>query len=498
VVFVNDPDHVPDGIPREALEELTLQIDRRSVTVRAHAALRRMSGTQAPYLALAVCGGPFDDGPATEVDALLRRSLEHALAHDWLTARAEQLNDRQAECVAELLDEETSIIRMKKLHRQLGQLRYAFVNELELTWSFDVDRPQGADAVHALIDRAVRLSHRWKREFTRFERLASVSATVSALDFTQTPAPIQLPDPIPGLKKEQNPFAQVMMWWRYRGELRKGDGGRTDQGVSVLRRAGPRRRDQVPPGAREIELHPFRNRYALFEELNASIALASFMTAASAVFLGVILQKGQHNIIPMDVLFLFIATFGFLFATLIYANASGLLARYGTFGYESQVEIANRVSEYLGVFPLLIAIPLSVSRFLKTGPIPWAVAALALTATIAYHYLHGASLLERDIADERIGSDWQRKFVVIPALALLMAATFLGELTHHDTLEIIGAAGFGMISLLLVLLSAMLPERTNPQGYLVDEWDVLSAETPSFFAGRDRDTLRADEMGGDF
>jgi len=439
-----------------------------------------------------VCASPCEDGPAAEFDALLRRSVEHALAHAWLATRAEQLNDRQAACVAELLDERTSVIRMKQLHRQLGQLRYAFVNELELTWSFDVDRPRGTDALQALIDRAARLTHRWQRELTRFERLESVASAVSALDLTDTPAPIQLPEVIPGLKEDRNPFRQVSMWWRYRGALRNVPG----RGVSVLRRTGPRQRDKPPPGAREIELHPFRDRYALFEELNASIALASFMTAASAVFLGVILQKGQHSVIPMDVLFLFIATFGFLFATLIYANASGLLARYGTFGYESQVEIANRVSEYLGVFPLLVAIPLSVSRFLKTGPIPWTVAALALTATVAYHYLHGASLLERDVANLRIGSDRQRKFVVIPALAVLMAATYLGELTHHDALEIAGAAGFGTISLLLVLFSAMLPEHTNPQGYLVDEWDALSPETPSFFAGRD--TLPADERGGDF
>jgi hypothetical protein len=117
---------------------------------------------------------------------------------------------------------------------------------------------------------------------------------------------------------------------------------------------------------------------------------------------------------------------------------------------------------------------------------------LALTATIAYHYVRGASLLERDISDHRIGSDWQRKFLLVPALAGLMTVTFIGQLMGSDTMEIVGAAGFGILSLVLVLLSGMLPERTNPQEYLVDDWDGLSEETPSFLEP-DRDTFLASE-----
>jgi hypothetical protein len=203
------------------------------------------------------------------------------------------------------------------------------------------------------------------------------------------------------------------------------------------------------------------------------------MTASSAVFLGVVLKNGESKALPMDILFLFVATFGFLFATLIYANASGRLARIGTFGYEAQVEIANRVSEYLGVFPLLIAIPLSVARFLDAGPIPWAVAILALIATTAYHYLRGASLLERDISDDRIGSDRQRRFVIVPLIVIFMAATLVGQLVHVGWIETVGAVGFGVGSVVMLLLSAMLPERSNPQEYVVDDWDHSDEAMPA-------------------
>jgi hypothetical protein len=480
VVFINGPDGVPDEIAPEMFQTLTLSVAGQSVSVRSHVALRRMSGSDATYVSLVVCGGPFEDPLADELAALLRRSLEHALANDWITSRAEQVNNRQAEYMAEFLDVAPNTARARDLRYQLDLLRYAFVDELEFAWSYEIDQQQGADELYASIDRANHLKHRWKRELSRFERLVSVAAAASPAAAPQTRDPIQLPDVIREFKKEQNPFQQIAMWWRFRGDGRSPEAEDPRHAVPTLQRPGSRRDEGVPPGAREIELHPFSNRPALFAELSASIALTSFMTAASAVFLGVILQTGQHSTLPMDVLFLFIATFGFLFATLIYANASGRLARHGTFGYESQVEIANRVSEYLGVFPLLIAIPLSVSRFLKTGSVPWAVAGLALMATLAYHYVRGASLLERDISDDRIGSDRQRKFIFVPALAVLMSVTFVGQLLHFDTLEVVGAAGFALLSLVMVLLSAMLPERTNPQEYLVDDWDALSEETPSF------------------
>jgi hypothetical protein len=485
VVFVNNPNEVPEGIPADSFQEIALDVADRRLTVRAHVTQRKMLGTDTRYLVIFVCGGPFEGEVAGAIDALLKRGLEHALASDWLATRAEQVNDRQAEFMAELLDEETVTIRVENLRQQLGLLRYTFVDELEFAWDYEINQQPGAEELHGLIDRAMRLTHRWKRELTRFERLASIAAVAPSAGLAQNRAQIQIPEIIPGLKEEKNLFSQVAMWWRYRGRLRRGPVEEAESRVPALQRPGPRRGD-VPVGAREIELHPFRNRPALFAELSASIALTSFMTAASAVFLGVVLQKGERTTLPMDVLFLFIATFGFLFATLIYANASGRLARHGTFGYESQVEIANRVSEYLGVFPLLVAIPLSVSRFLEAGPIPWAVAGLALLATIAYHYVRGASLLERDISDHRIGSDWQRQVIFVPLLAMLMTVTFLGQLLHSGAMEIVGAVGFGVLSLLMVLLSAMLPERTNPQEYLVDDWDALSDETPDLPIEPDR------------
>lgn len=463
-VFVNDPIHIPSLSQSEAFETLRLDTGNEPLVVQVNTALRKMLGVNDGYLVIIAWGGPFDDEQVSKIGSLLEKALSQALAHDWLATRAEQVNDRQAECISRLLDDGIDVPSANDLRRQMGVLRYAFADELEMAWSDDAVDVSG---LAALLDRPARLSLRWKRESTRFERLVSVASSDLHV---RMQASIDLPDAVPGLKERNNIVRQVKMWLDHRGQLRREPEGVAVRPAPMLQRPGSRR-GEIPQGARQIELRPFSNRPALFWELSASIALTSFMTAASAVFLSVILQKGQKSVLPMDVLFLFIATFGFLFATLIYANASGRLARLGTFGYEAQVEIANRVSEYLGVFPLLVAIPLSVSRFLEAGPISWAVAVLALVATTAYHYLRGASLLERDIADDRIGSDRQRQYVIVPLIILLMSATLLGQLIRVEPLEVVGGVGFAIGSLFMLLLSAMLPERTNPQEYLVDEWD---------------------------
>ena len=465
IVLVNDPTGRPRLSQEEAFAALGLDTDSASsLSLSVNIALRKLLGTDDSYLTIVAYGGPFDDSQISTIAASLKHALGHTLAHDWLATRAEQLNDRQAECISRLLDDSADVASANDLRRQMGVLRYAFADELEMAWSHDA---LDAVGLASLLDSPAKLSHRWRRESTRFERLVSVASS----DLRgRGQASIDLPDAIPELREPHSIFEQVGIWWRYRRHLRRQPETMRARTAPTLQRPGPHR-GGTPQGARQIELRPFSNRPALFWELSASIALTSFMTAASAVFLSVILQKGQQSALPMDVLFLFIATFGFLFATLIYSNASGRLARLGTFGYEAQVEIANRVSEYLGVFPLLVAIPLSVSRFLKAGPISWAVAVLALVATTAYHYLRGTSLLERDIADNRIGSDSQRRWVIVPAILLLMAATLFGQLLHIGSLEVVGGVGFALGSVLMLLLSAMLPERTNPQEYLVDDWD---------------------------
>lgn len=98
-------------------------------------------------------------------------------------------------------------------------------------------------------------------------------------------------------------------------------------------------------------------------EVQASVSFTTFMTAMTMFFIGLLLtQFGTFNpTVRIPVLFLVISTFGFLYSTLIYANASGEIARFEGRRAKSHMFIGNVLSEYLGVYMLVLALPLVIN-----------------------------------------------------------------------------------------------------------------------------------------
>jgi hypothetical protein len=229
------------------------------------------------------------------------------------------------------------------------------------------------------------------------------------------------------------------------------------------------------------------------------------MTTASVVFLGLVLSDAVDQqrerivfsgaIPSLDVLFLFLASFGFLFATLVYANSSGWLARIGTHGFERKMEIGNAVSEYMGVYPLIFAVPLTVARYLQAEFVAWAVAAIALTALVAYHYAPETSLLERDISTGAIGSDWQRKYIWIPLLVTAAATLYLGALLPVSWLVYLGGGVLFFLLILFLLFSLAAPDRPDPTEYRINKWDALGEEALSRVDPQWRQDLQQQRLG---
>jgi hypothetical protein len=191
------------------------------------------------------------------------------------------------------------------------------------------------------------------------------------------------------------------------------------------------------------------------------------------------LEELRTGSMELDVLLLFIASFGFLFSTLIYANLSGRLARLGTSGHERQLELANSVSEYLGVYPLIFGLPLSVPRYLGVGVVSIIVAVLAVGSLFAYHHARGVSILERDVGDHAIGTDWIRKRVLIPGFALFSGGMYLGNLLRQPALELPSFVALMALTVLVFAFSRAAPERAERRKYRVDAWDALGREARS-------------------
>jgi len=250
--------------------------------------------------------------------------------------------------------------------------------------------------------------------------------------------------------------------------------------------------DAASAETRDIALHPFRNRWAIFSEIGAGIAFTTFASAGSFVFLGTRLQKCagpckagglQGFTASLDIIALVICSFGFLFATLSYANATGVLARLSTLGYENALERGNRVSEYFGVYPLIFAIPLAVEQS-TSAPIPFIVKLVGLTAFLGYHAAHQFALLERVIGGNAIGSDRQRRWVVTVLLALLFLTWFGPSVAAGDLglwIRVSASAALLSATVAIYALASVVPEQAHPMRYRVHRDDPLSDESPSLY-----------------
>lgn len=131
-------------------------------------------------------------------------------------------------------------------------------------------------------------------------------------------------------------------------------------------------------------------------ESSTGVAFSSFMTAVVVFFAGLLLT-GPADVqerLRVPLVLLFVSAFGFLYGTLIYANASGDIARRDPSGFERAMSHGNVVTEFFGVYGLVLAIPLAVLGYSPDRPVAVAVLVVAAAGFALYHAL-GYSILQR-------------------------------------------------------------------------------------------------------
>lgn len=98
-------------------------------------------------------------------------------------------------------------------------------------------------------------------------------------------------------------------------------------------------------------------------EIQTSVSFTAFMTAVTSFFLGLLITRlgGINLTIKIPILFLIVSTFGFLYSTIIYSNASGEITRLNNKKAKSYMLIGNVLSEYIGVYLLVLSIPLVIN-----------------------------------------------------------------------------------------------------------------------------------------
>lgn len=135
------------------------------------------------------------------------------------------------------------------------------------------------------------------------------------------------------------------------------------------------------------------------DEASTSVSLTSFMTALVFFFAGLLLTGAEtvQERLRVPLTMLFLSAFGFMYSTLIYANATGEVARRRQRSFARQMSIANVVSEYFGVYCLVLAIPLTVLGYSPDRPLAVIVLFLSVGGLSLYHHL-GYSILERYVS----------------------------------------------------------------------------------------------------
>jgi len=424
-----------------------------------------------------------------ETVSRVQAALDHVACHLWLLGNAKRSLRQQGSDMHKLTLSRrgpSNAVNEQTL-RRLWRTRALYLEAIEGGWSLGTRLPVKVRELVGQVDSISGISTDWADCERRLNSIGEAFTTYLELpDIPEGRDHVRRPDDRgPELSadalyllREKNVFKQLWLLLKH------------------WRQAPHRSRP-----LRKIELHPFTNRDAMFQELQASLTVTTLMTATAGIILGIILENrlvgtpltssAQAFVRPYDIVFLFISTFAFFFATMVSANAAGQLARHSTSGVEREIYRANSVTEYLGKYTFLVGLPMSVIRFVSPQGqhiahatdryIVCGVVILLATGVLGgYNSTEGIALLRRDVGDEGIGSKRLRTTIswAIPVLALMLFATTLQWPGLPLPLWIEPPAAVSLLFLFfgLTLASAFLPGTSDDRYFEVDDWDLMGAE----------------------
>lgn len=127
-----------------------------------------------------------------------------------------------------------------------------------------------------------------------------------------------------------------------------------------------------------------------------NVAFTGFMTAVVVFFNGLLLTnfESYDAAIKIPIAFLIISTFGFLYSTLIFSNATGEILTNNIKKFKKHEDIGNILSEYFGVYLLIFSIPLIVNMVTSDLFLQIVTATSTFAGLLIYQFSH-FSIMER-------------------------------------------------------------------------------------------------------
>ena len=128
----------------------------------------------------------------------------------------------------------------------------------------------------------------------------------------------------------------------------------------------------------------------LMGEVGISIAFVNMLFAISAIVISIISSSDSIKANPekyyIPLIYLFMVLFSSLYASIFYANGSGIITRIKRLNeFAKPLRYGNVLSEYFGLFPLTVAVPLLVYAFSNNVFLSAILLSIDLLAFSFYH-----------------------------------------------------------------------------------------------------------------
>lgn len=121
-------------------------------------------------------------------------------------------------------------------------------------------------------------------------------------------------------------------------------------------------------------------------EIDIDVNVTSFMMTVATFFTGFLISSYDSfdKSVRMPVLFLIVSTLSFLFSNIIFANASGEIRAGNTDKANKHAAAGNIISEFLGIYLLVISLPLAINAI--TGDIFLRISVFTISAVAIFAY----------------------------------------------------------------------------------------------------------------
>jgi hypothetical protein len=188
-------------------------------------------------------------------------------------------------------------------------------------------------------------------------------------------------------------------------------------------------------------------------EIQTGVSVTSFMTAVTIFFVGILISKYDSfdNSIKIPILFLIISTFGFLYATLIVSNGSIEInsKNFSLSRFNRNMHIGDIIGEYLGVYLLVLSIPLVINAITQDVFLRYSKLLASLAGLIVYH-ISGFSILSHHFK--------KRNNFIFLVIVIFELALFFTQFNLENYFVIIASALVLYLCLIAILASKMKRE----------------------------------------